>query len=54
MAKAKKATVKSITKTDGKTTAGVISNYENYKAPKTKTGPAPAMKKSGMVKSKKK
>jgi len=46
MVKAKKATVKSITKTDGKTTSGVISNYENYKAPKAKTG--------GMVKSKKK
>lgn len=36
MAKAKKAAVKSITKTDGKTTSGVISNYENYKAPKAK------------------
>lgn len=45
---------KSITKSEGNTTAGVTSNYKNYKAPKAKTGPAPAMKKGGMVKSKKK
>lgn len=45
---------KATKKTGGKTTTGVINDYENYKAPKTKTGPAPAMKKGGIVKSKKK
>jgi hypothetical protein len=50
---------KSITKTDGKTTAGVVSKYgPDYKGnvkKKSVTGPtAPAMKKGGIVKSKKK
>ena len=50
----KKSKGGSITKTEGKTTSGVTSNYENYKAPKVSTGPAPAMKKGGIVKAKKK
>ena len=46
---------KATKKTDGgKFVKGVVTNYENYKAPKTKTGPAPAMKKGVIVKSKKK
>lgn len=46
---------KATKKTDGgKFVKGVISDYKDYKAPKAKTGPAPAMKKGGIVKSKKK
>ena len=40
----------SITKTDGKTTAGVTSDYRNYKAPKTFVGAAPAKKMGGAKK----
>lgn len=43
-----------ITKTDGRTTSGVISDYSNYKAPKTFVGAAPAKKMGGSVKSKRK
>lgn len=50
---AKKATGGSITKTAGKTTSGVISDYENYKAPKTFVGASPSKKMGGSIKSKK-
>ena len=33
--------------TGGTTTTGVINDYQNYKAPKTWVGPAPAKKKGG-------
>jgi hypothetical protein len=46
---------KATKKTDGgKFVSGVITDYSNYNAPKTKTGPAPSRKKGGIVKSKKK
>lgn len=54
----KKASGKVPMKTAGKTTTGVVSDYSRYKAPQVEqpvTGKAaPAMKKGGSVKSKKK
>lgn len=53
----KKAAGKVPMKTAGKTTTGVVGNYQGYQgpqAPSSATGrPAPAMKKGGAVKKKK-
>jgi hypothetical protein len=54
-ARAKKFAKGGIFKTDGKTTTGVVSDYSKYPgaAPKPAKLVSPAMKKGGMVKSKK-
>lgn len=51
----KKAAGKVPMKTAGKTTTGVVSNYQGYQGPQTSMSQAaPSMKKGGAVKRKKK